>query len=131
MVDRPGPPGQQGEDGEPGKSAYQIARARGFRGTDKEWLDSLKGVGERGPKGEPGRDGNDGRDGVDGRDGKDATAPAPKPWMATFTRDPMTKLTQFVRVEPKDKIGTAWGLEPSSFDDDGLMVEVDIYPIPT
>ena len=40
-----------------GKSAYAIAVAHGFRGTEQEWLDSLKGLqgpqGEPGPKGEP------------------------------------------------------------------------------
>lgn len=44
-----------------GKSAYAIAVAHGFRGTEQEWLDSLKGLqgpqGEPGPKGEPGKDG--------------------------------------------------------------------------
>lgn len=40
-----------------GKSAYAIAVAHGFRGTEQEWLDSLRGLqgpqGEPGPKGEP------------------------------------------------------------------------------
>ena len=40
-----------------GKSAYAIAVAHGFRGTEQEWLDSLKGLqgpqGDPGPKGEP------------------------------------------------------------------------------
>lgn len=37
-----------------GKSAYAIAVAHGFRGTEQEWLDSLKGLqGEPGPKGAP------------------------------------------------------------------------------
>lgn len=37
-----------------GKSAYAIAVAHGFRGTEQEWLDSLKGPqGEPGPKGDP------------------------------------------------------------------------------
>ena len=36
-----------------GKSAYAIAVAHGFRGTEQEWLDSLKG-----PKGEPGTKGD-------------------------------------------------------------------------
>ena len=40
-----------------GKSAYAIAVAHGFRGTEQEWLNSLQGVqgpqGEPGPKGEP------------------------------------------------------------------------------
>lgn len=37
-----------------GKSAYAIAVSHGFKGTEQEWLDSLKGLqGEPGPKGEP------------------------------------------------------------------------------
>lgn len=37
-----------------GKSAYAIAVAHGFRGTEQEWLDSLQGPqGEPGPKGDP------------------------------------------------------------------------------
>ena len=40
-----------------GKSAYAIAVAHGFRCTEQEWLDSLKGLqgpqGDPGPKGEP------------------------------------------------------------------------------
>ena len=39
-----------------GKSAYAIAVAHGFRGTEQEWLDSLKGL--RGPQGEPGPKGD-------------------------------------------------------------------------
>lgn len=73
-----------------GKSAYAIAVAHGFRGTEQEWLDSLKGVqgpqGEPGPKGEPFRyedftaeqlealKGPKGDKGEDGRDGVSATA---------------------------------------------------------
>lgn len=40
-----------------GKSAYAIAVAHGFKGTEQEWLNSLEGAqgpqGEPGPKGEP------------------------------------------------------------------------------
>lgn len=37
-----------------GKSAYAIAVAHGFKGTEQEWLDSLRGPqGEPGPKGDP------------------------------------------------------------------------------
>ena len=40
-----------------GKSAYAIAVAHGFKGTEQEWLNSLQGLqgpqGEPGPKGEP------------------------------------------------------------------------------
>lgn len=39
-----------------GKSAYAIAVAHGFRGTEQEWLDSLKGL--QGPQGEPGQNGD-------------------------------------------------------------------------
>lgn len=73
-----------------GKSAYAIAAAHGFRGTEQEWLDSLKGLqgpqGEPGPKGDPFRyedftpeqlealKGPKGDKGEDGRDGTSATA---------------------------------------------------------
>ena len=73
-----------------GKSAYAIAVAHGFRGTEQEWLDSLKGLqgpqGDPGPKGEPFRyedftpeqlealKGPKGDKGDDGRDGASATA---------------------------------------------------------
>ena len=72
------------------KSAYAIAVAHGFRGTEQEWLDSLKGLqgpqGDPGPKGEPFRyedftpeqlqalKGPKGDKGEDGRDGASATA---------------------------------------------------------
>ena len=43
--------------GDNGKSAYEIAVAHGYKGTEQEWLDSLKGLqgpqGDPGPKGEP------------------------------------------------------------------------------
>lgn len=73
-----------------GKSAYAIAVAHGFRGTEQEWLDSLKGLqgpqGESGLKGDPFRyedftpeqlaalKGPKGDKGEDGRDGASATA---------------------------------------------------------
>lgn len=73
-----------------GKSAYAIAVAHGFRGTEQEWLDSLKGLqgpqGEPGPKGDPftyadftaeqleALKGPKGDKGEDGRDGTSATA---------------------------------------------------------
>ena len=36
--------GEQGEKGDDGKSAYEIAIANGFEGTEAEWLESLKGA---------------------------------------------------------------------------------------
>lgn len=38
-----GDPGKDGKDGTDGKSAYQIAVDNGYIGTEKEWLESLKG----------------------------------------------------------------------------------------
>ena len=76
--------------GDNGKSAYEIAVAHGYKGTESEWLDSLKGLqgpqGEPGPKGDPFRQedftpeqlaalkGPKGDKGEDGRDGASATA---------------------------------------------------------
>ena len=70
-----------------GKSAYAIAVAHGFRGTEQEWLDSLKGLqgpqGEPGPKGDPFRyedftpdqlEALKGPKGDKGKDGASATA---------------------------------------------------------
>jgi len=45
-------------DGQPGPSAYQVAVANGFVGSESDWLDSLEG--------EPGPPGDDGADGADG-----------------------------------------------------------------
>lgn len=51
-----GADGHDGVNGIDGKSAYEIAVANGFTGTEVEWLESLKG--------------SDGRDGADGLPGK-------------------------------------------------------------
>lgn len=50
-----GADGHDGVNGIDGKSAYEIAVANGFIGTESEWLESLQG-----------KDGANGRDGVDG-----------------------------------------------------------------
>jgi len=47
-----GPQGEQGPKGDPGLSAYEVALANGFVGTEEEWLASLVG-----PQGEPGSGG--------------------------------------------------------------------------
>ena len=47
-----GLPGAKGVDGKDGKSAYQIAVAQGFAGSEAAWLASLKG--EKGDKGDEG-----------------------------------------------------------------------------
>lgn len=63
-------PGPQGEKGDPGESAYQVALANGFEGTETEWLASLKG-----PKGDPGEDGATGPQGLKGDPGEDGKTP--------------------------------------------------------
>lgn len=60
-----GPPGDPG--GPPGPSAYDVAVAAGFVGTEVEWLASLVG-----PPGADGADGAAGAPGADGADGSSA-----------------------------------------------------------
>lgn len=50
-----------GPKGDPGESAYEVAVANGFTGTEDQWLASLKGT--------PGSDGSDGVDGSPGTPG--------------------------------------------------------------
>ena len=51
--------GRPGTDGKDGSSAYQIAVANGFQGTEQDWLNSLHGgaKGDKGDKGDRGQDG--------------------------------------------------------------------------
>ena len=63
-----GADGQNGQDGADGKSAFEIAVAGGYSGTEAEWIESLKGAdGKNGIDGQNGQDGKDGADGVDGK----------------------------------------------------------------
>jgi len=59
---------QPGKDGAPGKSAYEIAQANGYTGTETEWLASLVG-----PKGDQGPAGEQGPIGEIGQSGRSAT----------------------------------------------------------
>jgi len=60
--------GEPGGPGEPGASAYEVAVAAGFVGSESDWLSSL-----RGPKGDPGRPGEPGSEGQPGADGAPGT----------------------------------------------------------
>ncbi|MEO3860111.1 collagen-like protein [Acrocarpospora sp. B8E8] len=71
-----GPPGEPGEDGEngapgaagaDGSSAYDIAVAHGFVGTETAWVASLKG--DQGVQGLPGETGEQGIQGLEGLQG--------------------------------------------------------------
>lgn len=74
-----GDPGERGEKGDPGGmgpegpvgrdglSAFELAKTKGFSGTEDEWLLSLKGErGDIGPAGEKGSDGIQGERGIPG-----------------------------------------------------------------
>lgn len=54
--------GEKGDAGADGKSAYEVAVANGYSGTQAQWLASLKGA-----DGAPGKDGSAGKDGKDGQ----------------------------------------------------------------
>lgn len=53
-----GEKGDKGDTGADGKSAYEVAVANGYSGTQAQWLESLKGA-----DGAPGKDGSAGKDG--------------------------------------------------------------------
>lgn len=68
-----GPQGPKGETGDDGASAYELAVAAGFTGTQAQWLGSLKGdkgeTGLQGPKGDTGAKGDTGPQGAKGDTG--------------------------------------------------------------
>ena len=72
--------GGSGEPGANGKSAYEIAVANGFVGTETAWLASLKGekgdIGAQGPQGIPGPQGIQGIPGPQGIQGEQGPAGA-------------------------------------------------------
>lgn len=144
---------RSGLPGLDGLSAYEIAVAKGFKGSPEAWLESLRGA-----DGRDGIDGADGksvdfdevvrravelipvpRNGVDGshgpkgikgdpgRDGKDAVLPVAKAHIATFTRDPATSETLVMHIAPRGGIGTAWNAYPKRVD--GVMTEIELLPI--
>lgn len=78
-----GPQGSPGANGADGASAYEVAVADGFSGTEAEWLASLVGAqgpqgdtGPAGPKGDTGATGPQGPQGIQGETGpQGATGP--------------------------------------------------------
>jgi hypothetical protein len=61
QIAKGGKDGVDGTNGVDGKSAYEVAVAKGFTGTEEEWVASLKGE-----KGTDGSNGAPGKDGVSG-----------------------------------------------------------------
>lgn len=69
-----GAKGDKGDKGDAGLSAYQLAVQGGFKGTEAQWIASLKGAtGATGPKGDTGSVGPTGPAGAKGATG--ATGP--------------------------------------------------------
>lgn len=67
--------GTNGADGDDGDSAYEVAVANGFIGTESEWLESLIGEqGETGPQGIQGIQGEEGEQGETGPTGATGAA---------------------------------------------------------
>lgn len=52
---------KDGKDGERGHSAYELAVARGYKGSEPEWLESLRGLPGQSIKGDPGKNGDPGK----------------------------------------------------------------------
>lgn len=78
--------------GDPGKSAYEIACAYGFEGTEDAWLESLKGEkgdpGEQGPRGLIGPQGPQGEAGPTGPQGETGATGPQGPQGATGPQGP-------------------------------------------
>lgn len=72
-----------------GKSAYAIAVSHGFKGTEQEWLDSLRGP--QGPEGVPGPPGPPGAPGKDGLNGDPGPKGEPFKY-SDFTQDQLNSL---------------------------------------
>lgn len=119
-----------------GKSAYELARANGFEGTEAEWLESLRGKdgrdgvdGKEGPQGIPGESGKDGaagpqgepgKDGVDGKDGR-----TPVKGEDYFTEEDKAELISEVisQIPPCEGGGSI-----SDIDQIKALIETDMLP---
>lgn len=108
-----GPEGERGPRGRPGPDAFEVAVEAGFRGTRREWLESLRGErGERGPEGERGARGERGLQGEPG--------PAPEPQMpiaATFERDDRHMTRRLLVEFPQSLVE----IVPTAYDAEGFI----------
>ncbi len=111
----PGKDGADGKDGTDGKSAYEVAVANGYSGTEAEWLEYLRGKdgadgvdGKDGVNGTDGTDGKNGENGQDGADGKDGVSP-------TITLEQLDDKTAKLTIT--DANGTKTATFGGTFDD--------------
>lgn len=84
-------PGPKGDPGKNGKSAYELAVINGFRGSERDWLASLKGA--DGAPGQPGADGQDGQPGANGKSAFDLAVDngfvgSSAEWLASLKGEP-------------------------------------------
>lgn len=106
-----GATGPKGATGADGKSAYEVAVAGGYSGTETQWLASLKGAkGDTGAKGETGAAGAKGDTGATGPAGKDGTN-ATTTAVATSTANGLMSKTDKVKLDGLtnitfEKVGT-------------------------
>lgn len=101
-----GPQGTQGEAGAAGPagaSAYEVAVAGGFVGSEAQWLASLVGpAGEQGPQGEQGEQGPQGIQGIQGEQGPQGIQGEPGVDGAPLAGLPSRSITASGAVTPAD-----------------------------
>lgn len=96
-----GEQGENGKDGANGKSAYEVAVANGYTGSETEWLKDLQGAdGKDGANGADGRDGADGKDGTNGKNGEDGFTP-------TVSLEQIDAMTAKITITDKNGTKTA------------------------
>lgn len=98
-----------------GKSAYDIAVEHGFKGSEAEWLESL-----RGDEGSNGKDGEDGSDGEDGEDGDDGDA-----YIPDSDRAYNLALLSTVSVYCTFTVDSWLGVSQESFTGAGVIYQLD------
>lgn len=90
-----GKDGKDGVNGKDGISAYEVAKANGFEGTEKEWIASLKG--ERGEQGLQGLQGERGFQGERGEKGaKGDKGDTPQKGVDYWTDSDKREITDYV-----------------------------------
>ena len=134
---------RDGLDGLDGQSAYEIAKALGFKGSARDWIESLRGArGDQGPQGEKGDRGEQGPPGqgikgdrgdpgesIKGDPGKDGEPGKPPPlveWSAIVDRDESMEPV-LVRMRPIDASSPGVDIKPTMRG--GLLVAARIVPV--
>lgn len=89
-----GEQGIQGIQGRQGNSAYEVALANGYIGTESQWLASLKGEkGDKGAKGDRGEKGEKGDTGLTGKNAAEIVSGELQGSNVVFTKSDSTKFS--------------------------------------